>query len=86
MKFPLLSKNYVIEESENSLENSNNMSAMTKIKSPLESFNFPEPPKEPFPHYSVKNKVNGNLEDYAQPNIFKGTFIVGLKNILYQAP
>ena len=47
LKFPLLSRNYVIEESDCSSENSQTMEAV-KAKSPLEVFEFPEPPKGPF--------------------------------------
>ena len=70
LKFPLLSRNYVIEESEctsqQEIENGQNMQAV-KARSPLEVFQFPEPPREQPPeHYSVKNS-NGTLEEYAQP-------------------
>ena len=75
VKFPLLSKNYVINEVDDTNANMekvyDNVSTKTK-KSPLEVFHFPEPPKEPFPmHYTVKNS-NGCLDEYAQPNLYKG--------------
>lgn len=51
-KFPLLSPNFISETEE-------------MKKSPLEVFEFPQPPKIPF-HYSVQN--GENYEVYAQPN------------------
>ena len=39
-KFPLLSQNYVINEATNE-------EMETKLKSPLEVFNFPGPPNDP---------------------------------------
>ena len=66
LKFPLLSRNYVIEESEcSSQDNGQNMQTV-KARSPLEVFQFPEPPREPPEHYSVKTS-NGSMEEYAQP-------------------
>ena len=71
-KFPLLSQNYVINEATNE-------EMETKLKSPLEVFNFPGPPNDPpdkfYPdpdklnldklnHYSIKNS-NGHFDEYA---------------------
>ena len=64
LKFPLLSRNYVIEESEcnsqQQIENGQNMQTV-KARSPLEVFQFPEPPREQPPeHYTVRNS-NGTI-------------------------
>ena len=68
VKFPLLSRNYVINESSEMDHDHGIYDNVAKTKSPLEVFHFPEPPKEPFPaHYTVVRPSNGDMDEYAQP-------------------
>ena len=71
VKFPLLSKNYIINES-NMEGDQEGIYDNLKTKPPLEVFQFPEPPKEKPPEHYVVRDSNGLLSEYAQPESYKG--------------
>lgn len=81
VKFPLLSQNYVINESkmeEGIYENAR----INKAKSPLEIFTFPDPPKEKPPAHYLVTDTNGIQSEYARPESYKGPKIPQKQNLL----
>ena len=95
VKFPLLSKNYVIHESTDMESNSEGIYdnvRINKAKSPLEVFTFPDPPKERPPEHYLVTDTNGVQSEYARPESYKGPkilapdFVPKVKPILPKNP
>ena len=88
VKFPLLSQNYVINESkmESDQEGIYENARINKAKSPLEIFTFPEPPKEKPPVHYLVTDTNGIQSEYATPESCKGPKIPPRSNGVMAKP